>query len=126
MLGNKPVSAVVAVKDMDEAKKFYGETLGLTKMDTDDPGGTMYKSGDTYIFVYPSQYAGTNQATGAAWGVGDDLVKIVEDLKGKGVKFEHYDMPNATHEGDVHVMGELKTAWFKDPSGNILNLVNQM
>src|SRR6266404_731113 len=121
MLGDKPVSAVVAVKDMAAAKKFYGETLGLTVGDTDDPSGTMYKCGNnTMIFVYPSQYAGTNQATAATWGVGADIEKVAADLKAKGVSFEHYDnLPDVTMQGDIHVMGELKAAWFKDPDGNL-------
>jgi hypothetical protein len=57
--------------------------------------------------------------------VGADLDGIVQGLKDKGVAFEHYDLPDTTREGDVHVMGELKAVWFKDPDGNILNLVNQ-
>lgn len=128
MLGDKAVAAVVAVKNMDAAKKFYGETLGLKKGDMDSPGGTMYTAGSgTMLFVYPSEFAGTNRATAATWGVGDDLDKIVDDLKGKGVTFEHYDnLPEAKLEGDVHVMGETRAVWFKDPDGNILNLVNQM
>jgi predicted enzyme related to lactoylglutathione lyase len=126
MLGDKSASAVIAVKDMEKAAKFYEGTLGLTKTDMSDPSGTMYKSGDSMIFVYPSEYAGTNKATALAWGVGDDLDKIIEDLKAKGVTFEHYDMPGMKLEGDVHVMGDMRAAWFKDPDGNILNLVNQM
>jgi predicted enzyme related to lactoylglutathione lyase len=126
MLGDKSASAVIAVKDMEKAAKFYEGTLGLTKTDMSDPSGTMYKSGDSMIFVYPSEYAGTNKATALAWGVGDDLDKIIEDLKTKGVTFEHYDMPGMKLEGDVHVMGDMRAAWFKDPDGNILNLVNQM
>ena len=50
---------------------------------------------------------------------------VVAELKSKGVSFEHYDMPGTTLEGDIHVDGDLKVAWFKDPDGNILNLVNQ-
>jgi catechol 2,3-dioxygenase-like lactoylglutathione lyase family enzyme len=125
MLGDKTVAAVVAVKNMDTAKKFYEETLGLKKSQ-DGPGGVMYKSGDSMVFVYESQFAGTNQATTATWGVGNDLDKIVADLKTKGVNFEHYDMPGGTREGDVHVMDDMRAVWFKDPDGNILNLVNQM
>jgi catechol 2,3-dioxygenase-like lactoylglutathione lyase family enzyme len=125
MLGDKTVAAVVAVKNMDAAKKFYEETLGLKKSQ-DGPGGVMYKSGDSMVFVYESQFAGTNQATTATWGVGNDLDKIVADLKTKGVNFEHYDMPGGTREGDVHVMDDMRAVWFKDPDGNILNLVNQM
>jgi catechol 2,3-dioxygenase-like lactoylglutathione lyase family enzyme len=126
MLGDKPAAATLAVKDMEAAKKFYEETLGLKKAGTDDPSGTMYKSGDSMVFVYPSEFAGTNKATAASWGVGDDLDKIVADLKAKGVAFEQYDIPGLTREGDVHVMGEMRAVWFKDPDGNILNLVNQM
>jgi predicted enzyme related to lactoylglutathione lyase len=126
MLGERNASAVVAVKDMEAAKKFYEDVLGLKKTDVSDPSGTMYKSGDSMVFVYPSEFAGTNKATALAWGVGEDLDKIVADLKGKGVAFEHYEMPGMKVEGDVHVMGEMRAAWFKDPDGNILNLVNQM
>lgn len=129
MLGDKPVAAVVAVKDMETAKKFYEETLGLKKGDADDPSGTMYMAGGgSMIFVYPSQFAGTNQATAATWAVGNDLQAIVDDLKSKGVEFEHYEsMPNTQLEGDIHIYdGRMKAVWFKDPSGNILNLVDQM
>lgn len=125
MLGDNNVCASIAVKDMDAAKKFYGETLGLeASMET--PGGTFYKSGNGGVFVYPSQYAGSNKATYAAWNVAD-VKGAVEALKAKDVAFERYpDMPDVTMDGDVHVMGDLKAAWFKDPDGNILNIVNQV
>jgi len=126
MLGDKTAVATLAVKNMDAAKEFYEGTLGLTEMGGEDAGGVMYKSGDSHVFVYESEFAGTNKATAASWGVGNDLEKIVEGLKAKGIAFEHYDMPGINREGDIHVMGELKAAWFKDPDGNILNLVNQM
>lgn len=125
MLGSNNVCACLAVKDMDAAKKFYSETLGL-EVTKESPGGIFYKSGKSGVFVYPSQYAGTNQATAAAWDV-DDIEGAVAGLKDKGVAFEHYDnMPETRLEGDIHVMGEVKSAWFKDPDGNILNLVNGM
>lgn len=126
MLGDKSAVASIAVKDMEAAKKFYEGTLGLTKSDRDDPGGTMYESGNSMVFVYPSQFAGTNKATVASWGVGNDMEAIMADLKSKGVSFEQYDLPGATREGDIHIIGDLKAAWFKDPDGNILNLVNKM
>lgn len=126
MLGDKTAVATISVKDLEAAKKFYEGTLGLTKSG-DDPGGILYKSGNSSVLVYQSEFAGTNKATAASWGVGEDIEKIVADLKGKGVSFEHYDnIPGATLQGDVHVMGEMKAAWFKDPDGNILNLVNKM
>ena len=57
------------------------------------------------------------------WAVGD-VDGAVRDLKAKGVKFEHYDMPEVKLEGDIHVAGDFKVAWFKDPDGNILNIVS--
>jgi hypothetical protein len=50
---------------------------------------------------------------------------VVSALKAKGVRFEHYDMPNVVLTGDVHVFGDMKVAWFKDPDGNILNVINR-
>ena len=126
MLGDKTAVATIAVKDIEVAKKFYEGTLGLKRESSDDPDGILYKSGNSKVFVYESTFAGTNKATTASWGVGEDLEKIIDELKGKGVKFEHYDFPGVKVEGDVHVMGELRAAWFTDPDGNILNLVNQM
>jgi hypothetical protein len=48
----------------------------------------------------------------------------VQTLKANGIEFEHYDIPNIRLEGDIHVDGKVKVAWFKDPDGNILNLIN--
>jgi hypothetical protein len=74
--------------------------------------------------LYRSQYAGTNKATAAMWEVGEDVDNIVRELKAKGVQFEHYDLPGMKREGDIHVIGKIRTAWFKDPDGNILCIVN--
>ncbi len=125
MLGSSDVCACLAVKDMDAAKKFYEETLGLEK-GMESPGGTFYKSGNGGVFVYPSQFAGSNKATAAAWQT-NDVEAAVKALKEKGVTFEQYDdLPGVERQGDIHVMGELRAAWFKDPDGNILNIVNQI
>jgi catechol 2,3-dioxygenase-like lactoylglutathione lyase family enzyme len=56
--------------------------------------------------------------------VGDDVERVVRELKAKGVTFEHYDLPDTRREGDVHIGGHMKIAWFKDPDGNILNIVS--
>jgi catechol 2,3-dioxygenase-like lactoylglutathione lyase family enzyme len=128
MLGAKNVIATLAVKDIDAARHFYENTLGLTQVEggTADPSAVVYGSGSSAVLVYQSRYAGTNQATAASWAVGEELDAIVQGLKEKGVTFERYDdLPGTTRDGDVHVMGELKAVWFKDPDGNILNLVNQ-
>jgi catechol 2,3-dioxygenase-like lactoylglutathione lyase family enzyme len=123
-LGGKDAAATLAVSDLQRARDFYENTLGLAPVQ-EPPGGILYKSGNSVVLVYPSEYAGTNQATAASWAIGDDFDAIVQDLKSKGVTFERYDLPDTTREGDVHVMGEFKAVWFKDPDGNILNLINQ-
>jgi catechol 2,3-dioxygenase-like lactoylglutathione lyase family enzyme len=128
MLGDKDVVATIAVRDIAVAAEFYEGTLGLRRADyqSPDPTAILYRTGTAALLVYQSQYAGTNEATSASWGVGDDFEAIVTELGAKGVPFERYDdLPGTTREGDVHTMGPLRAAWFKDPDGNVLNLVNQ-
>lgn len=122
MLGNSTAHAVVAVRDLEQAKKYYGETLGL-KIKSENPGGILFASGNTDVFVYSSEFAGSNKATCVFWEV-DDVDTCVSGLKAKGVTFETYDMPGVEREGDIHVMGPMRAAWFKDPDGNILNVTN--
>ena len=125
MLGDKDAAATLAVRDLERARDFYESTLGLTPVQ-ETPGAVLYRSGNSTVLVYPSQYAGTNEATAASWSVGEDFDSIVEALRTKGVTFERYDdLPDTTREGDVHVSEDgFKAVWFKDPDGNILNLVN--
>ena len=125
MLGNFNTAANIAVSDLAAAKKFYEETLGLTQAYPEVEEAVVLKSGDTLVNVYRSQFAGTNKATSVTWAVGDEIGRIVKALKDKGVAFEHYEMPGTTLEGDVHVGHGMKVAWFKDPDGNILNLIDQ-
>lgn len=125
MLGKTNATANVAVKDLAVARKFYEETLGLTQVDAEGDEVIVMKSGDTLINVYVSQFAGTNKATSVTWAVGDKIESIVKALRDKGVTFEHYDMPGTKLEGDIHVGYGMKVAWFKDPDGNILNLIDQ-
>src|SRR5262249_10143720 len=104
MLSDKPVAATLAVSDLDRARDFYENTLGLA-VRSEIPGAMLYTSGGAVVLVYPSEFAGTNQATAASWAVGDEFDAIVDDLRAKGVTFEHYDLPDTVLEGDVHVMG---------------------
>lgn len=123
MLSEGKVIATIAVSDIAAGKAFYGEKLGLKQVD-ESPGGVTYESGEgSRVFVYQSSFAGTNQATCATWAV-SDVEAAVNDLKAKGINFEHYDMPEMKIEGDIHTWGDgsEKAAWFKDPDGNILNV----
>jgi len=125
MLGQYDAVANIAVKDLEVATQFYEGTLGLTKIDAEGKEVIVFKSANSKINVYRSQYAGTNKATTVTWPVGDALDNVVRALKAKGVTFEHYDMPHMTLQGDVHVAGKMKVAWFKDPDGNILNVIDR-
>lgn len=120
MLNDSDVVAMAAVTDLEEAKKFYGGTLGLNQTD-ENPGGVTYTCGHGRLFIYQAPTAGTNQGTSATWEV-SDIKAVVDDLDSKGIGFEHYEMPGATLDGHIHDWGGMKAAWFKDPSGNTLGL----
>ena len=122
MLGDSAAIATIAVKDIQRAKKFYEDVVGLKPLDSQQPDVVNYKTGKNKILVYKSQFAGSNKATAATWEL-DDVESVVTKLKSKGVAFEHYDFPGMKLKGDVHVAGGFKAAWFKDPDGNILALV---
>lgn len=124
MLANKDVAANIAVKDLAKAKKFYEDTLGLKEVSRFGDEVVTFKSGQSEILVYRSEFAGTNKATSMTWTLGDDIEKTVKELKSKGVSFEHLDMPGLKREGDVHVGDGMKVAWFKDPDGNTLCVVS--
>jgi catechol 2,3-dioxygenase-like lactoylglutathione lyase family enzyme len=123
MLSEKDCVATVAVKDLNTAKHFYEDTLGLKPVAHEGTEAITYQSGGAKLLVYRSQYASTNKATAVNWIVGADIERIVGDLKTKGVAFEHYDLPGLKRDGDIHYAGDFKTVWFKDPDGNILSLV---
>ena len=112
---------MIAVKDIDRARQFYRDTLGLETNDAMGGEVLEVKSGDTVINVYRSEFAGTNRATALTFDV-DDIEGEVNALKSKGVVFEQYDMPGLDKQGDLYVAAGMKTTWFKDPDGNILSL----
>ncbi len=123
MLKDRSSSAIVAVSDIDRARKFYQNSLELDLVDDSMGEVLVFKTGDTSLVVYTSEQAGTNKANAAVWSVGDEIETIAEALKSKGVRFEHY--PDiGTLQGDIHVDGKMKTVWFNDPDGNILHLNN--
>lgn len=124
MLGKHDVGATIAVSDIAEARSFYEGSLGLEPVE-DMGEAVVYSSGGSRMMVYRSEFAGTNKATAATWGVGGDFDAIVDDLHAKGVTFEQYDLPDTTRDGDVHTMGGMRGVWITDPEGNILAIVDQ-
>ena len=124
MLGKSDATPMIAVKDLDRARHFYSDTLGLSTVGRMGDEVVSMKSGGTTIDVYRSQHAGTNKATALTFQV-DDVEAEVRELQGKGVAFEHYDMDGLERRGDIYVAEGMKTAWFKDPDGNILSLIEE-
>jgi len=123
MLGKADATPMLAVKDLDRARTFYEGTLGLKEVD-DFGEGFLLKSGDPQLNVYRSEFAGTNKATALTFDV-DDIESEVRDLKEKGIFFEKYDLEGLTPKGDIYEGEGMKTAWFKDPDGNILSLIEE-
>jgi catechol 2,3-dioxygenase-like lactoylglutathione lyase family enzyme len=121
MLAKAEAVPMIAVKDIDRARKFYEDTLGLETKEAMGGEVLEVKSGETVINVYRSEHAGTNKATALTFAV-DDIEAEVRDLKDKGIFFEQYDMPGLEKRGDLYVAEGMKTTWFKDPDGNILSL----
>jgi catechol 2,3-dioxygenase-like lactoylglutathione lyase family enzyme len=122
VLNDSLVTANVPASDLDRARHFYADVLGLTPAG-ENPGGLLYTTqGGTTFFLYETEYAGQAGHTIAQWHVGD-VAEEVRDLKAKGLEFEHYDMPGVTWDGDVASMeGMGHAAWFKDSEGNIMCL----
>lgn len=122
MLKDRNSSAIVAVSDLDRARKFYAGVLGLELEQGGGDGMLMFRTGRTQLCVYASEFAGTNRANAVVWGLGDELEAVVADLQGKGVSFERYDFEGATFADGIHRFDDFGAAWFKDPDGNILHI----
>ena len=122
ILADAPVSAGLPASDIARAKAFYQQTLGLPAVQEFEDS-LVFACGDgSMLFVYPSEFAGTNQATAAGWRVGD-IEAAMEELRSRGVTFEEYDMPGLRTVDGIATLGPTRSAWFKDTEGNILALV---
>jgi predicted enzyme related to lactoylglutathione lyase len=118
MLGKYDLLTTLPAADIERAKNFYEEKLGLTPF-FEDPGGVHYRTGSSYFDIYPTQAAGGAQHTLAGWVV-DDLDRVVEELRGRGVVFEEYDLPELKTVDGIAEFPTERAAWFKDSEGNIL------
>ena len=125
ILGDIDASVNLAVKNLEVSKKFYEDTLGLTQIDTEEEESITFKSGNTTIYVYQFAECRNQQGYSCNMGSRRGFGNIVRKLKTRGVTFEHYDMPDMTLENDIHIFGDMKVAWFKDPDDNILNITSR-
>ena len=121
MLAKAEAMPMIGVKDIDRARKFYEDTLGLESKEAMGGEVLEVKIGETVINVYRSEYAGSSKTTALTFAV-DDIEAEVRDLKDKGIFFEQYEMPGLERQGDLYIAEGMKTTWFKDPDGNILSL----
>lgn len=120
MLKDHSSHAIVPCSDIARAKAFYTETLGLP-LAADHGEVFLIRTGVTLLNVYRSDFAGTNQANAVVFDVHNDLETIAADLRGKGVKLEEYPDGFDRVENGVHILGDFRAIWFKDPDGNILH-----
>jgi predicted enzyme related to lactoylglutathione lyase len=124
MLNDSRVEANIPAGDLQRARAFYADTLGLTPSAESEGIWLLYKTaGGTAFNIYQTEYAGQAGHTIAQWHV-SDIEAEVRDLKAKGVVFEVYQgMPGVDWKGEVAtITGMGKAAWFKDSEGNIMCL----
>ena len=122
MLTSASVTANIPAADVDRARSFYADMLGMTPAaEVADAGMLIYRTDAGTMFqVYKTEYAGQAGHTIAQFHV-DDVEGEARALQGKGVALETYDMPGVTWDDGVADMGGIgKAAWFKDSEGNIL------
>ena len=117
----KSYTATLAVSDIDRAKEFYTTQLGCDIINEDDNGVALGLPGSgEMLAIYPSSFAGSNQATAVSFRV-DDVAEAVAALKATGITMEEYDFPGLKTENGVATLPDGQhVGWFKDPDGNIL------
>ncbi len=111
-----------SVDDLDAAKRFYGDKLGL-KVEVNDQGLMLRLGGGARVFVYPKGPAHEPASFTILNFPVDDVDAAVAELKGKGIRLEHYDNEFVKTDEKGIARGEPSLAWFKDPAGNILSVI---
>jgi catechol 2,3-dioxygenase-like lactoylglutathione lyase family enzyme len=124
MLEDSDVIATIPAQDLNRAKSFYADKLGL-KPAEERPEGVYYRCGDGRFLLFLSSGTASGDHTQMGWYV-DDIETTVSELQARGVMFEEYDYPELkTTNGIAEIEGE-KAAWFKDTEGNLLSLGQTM
>lgn len=118
MLDRYPIVPTVPATDLGRAKEFFAEKLGLVP-ESEDADAAHYRSASGTFDLYPTEYAGTAQHTLLAWEV-DDIDRVVDGLRQRGVVFEEYDLPGLKTVDGIADLEADRVAWFKDSEGNIL------
>ena len=121
MLAGTQVTCMLPVKDLTRARHFYEQSLQLEPLGEKPDGKFVYRCGGTEIALFPKPEGTKAEHTAISFAV-NDIREAIADLKGRGVTFEDYDLPDFKTVEHVCVLGSEKAAWFRDPEGNILCL----
>jgi catechol 2,3-dioxygenase-like lactoylglutathione lyase family enzyme len=121
MLDGNEVTAILPVKDMARARRFYEQQLGFEPQGFRADGKFIYRCGGTVLALFPRPGGTKAEHTALSFRV-DDIEKEIRDLQARGVVFADYDLPGLKTVEHVCVLGSEKAAWFQDPEGNILCL----
>ncbi len=127
-LAHSEVATRLPAQDLDRARRWYGEKLGLEPVE-ERPGGLRYKCGPTYFVVFQSTGKASGESTQMAWEV-DDIDAVVADLMSRGVAFERVDSPGMkTVNGIADIDGNYPSKgrgergpWLRDSEGNLLGI----
>ena len=122
MLANSPIRPTIPVVDLNRAKRFYETTLGLKPISANNDnisGIAIFECGDGTIMELYQRGPSKADHTVATFEV-SDIEEEVNMLRGRGVNFEEYDMPEIKTQNGIATQGSVKAAWFKDSEGNNL------
>jgi catechol 2,3-dioxygenase-like lactoylglutathione lyase family enzyme len=123
VIANIPMQPVLPASDLERARRWYSEKLGLEPVSTNHVGDLQYRAGGVEFLVYQTELAGTNQATAAGFSL-ENFDAVVAFLRSNGVVFEHVDFGEmaVTVDGVITTPDGRKAAWFKDSEGNTFAL----
>jgi catechol 2,3-dioxygenase-like lactoylglutathione lyase family enzyme len=121
MLSRLEIHATLPVKDINRAKKFYADKLGLTPKE-ETPAGLVYQCKDSWFLLFPSSGESNGSFTQLGWET-DNIEAEVAELKARGLQFLEYNQPNFKTVNSVATTGSTRAAWFKDSEGNLLGIV---
>ena len=120
-LAASSVTCMLPVKDLDRARRFYEEGLGLEPLGAKPDGKFVYRCGGTELALFPKPEGTKAEHTALSFKV-DRIDEAVAALAQRGVRFADYDLPGLKTVNHVCVLGSEKAAWFEDTEGNILCL----
>jgi catechol 2,3-dioxygenase-like lactoylglutathione lyase family enzyme len=128
MLADHPSVTTIPTRDLDRARGFYEQTLGFKPTrEMPEMGMVAYETPNGSILLYASEFAGTNQATAMSFEIPPGAFDAeLSSLRGAGVTFDTFDLPETTWEDGVARLGDQRAAWFKDPDGNIISVATAM